>query len=273
MPPTTTHCELRLAYWNLHEGGLDGENDERLQQAVQILGAEDLDVVCLGEARWSERGNPTGNRRLHQVARELGMTGRYLVPSKYYRCDMAIFLKEDKLQLVEERHEHGMPWFHALARLETVVDGFGRLDLVFNHFAPSMPTIRALEAEAFKLLGKVPVIAAGDYNAVAEHDDVDPEAFKADKEHKLDRRPAHIIAEAGFIDAGAEYGNLSSTVGWRNGRRFRCDRVYHNIKNAQITGFTVISPEVSEDPSLDLSDHGGVIARLALPTRPDTPTA
>lgn len=276
-----THRELWVAYWNTDGGAVDGDDDQRLEQLLEILNAEDLDAVCLGETRWREPGNPEGNRRLHDVAHRLGMTGRYLVHSSYYECDMAILLNEDKFRVVEERHEHGIPWFHALGRLETFVPGFGRLDLVVNHFAPSMATIREQEADAFKLLGKVPMIALGDYNARAVADLVNPAAFTPDKEHKLDDTPDRIIQKAGFTDVGAAYGekgDLSPTVGWGNGRQARLDRVYHNIPGARVTGYKVIPPTPRRPlaprpatlgrPARErrfLSDHGGVIAGIALP--------
>lgn len=234
-------------------------------------------MICLGEARWSERGNRDGNRRLHQVAHRLSMNVRFRVPSNYYECDMAILLREDKLRVVEERHERGVPWFHGLGRLETAVDGFGRLDIAVTHLAPSMPSVRAQEAEAFKLLGKTSMIVVGDFNAAAAEDPANPEHFGPDKEHKLDRTPARTIAAAGFTDIGAAYGNLSPTVGWHNGRAYRCDRAYHNVDGAQIIDYQVIHPKPARPPArsadhrtqnpkrFTLSDHCGVITEIGLP--------
>lgn len=271
------YVELRFVYWNLEKGALDGDDDQRLDQVLDLVAAERADVVNFGEARWSERGNRDGNRRLHTVAQRLGMTARFRVPSQYYECDMAMLVREDKLHVVAERHEFGPPWFHALGRLETVVHGFGRADLVVYHFAPSMKRRRADEAEGFRLLGKqVPVIGTGDNNARAIRDKVNPDAFRGDKEHKLDVKPARILAKAGFRDIGADYDDLSPTVGWRNGRTYRCDRGYHNIPGVKITYYRVIPPtpirplrprhHVEDAPlDRDLSDHGGLSFGVALP--------
>lgn len=258
---------IDVGYQNLREGGIDGADDYRLQRMLERLTG--LDVVLLGEARWSDRGD----RQLHQIARRLGATFRRRVASKYYQCDMAIFVREDKLTVVEERHEsgEGLPWFHGLGRVETEVAGFGRLDIAVAHFAPSMPRIRVLEAEAFHLLGKAPMIAAGDFNARAVDDQVKSAEFGPDKEHKLVDEPARIIAAAGFVDAGADYGDLSPTV---REPAYRCDRIYHNVPGARVSGFTVLPPDLGEDAPgprggrrpQRLSDHAALIARITLPT-------
>jgi endonuclease/exonuclease/phosphatase family metal-dependent hydrolase len=258
---------IGVGYQNLREGGIDGDDDARLQQMVDRLADADLDAVLLGEAMWRDRGD----RQLHQIAQRLGASFRCRVRSNYYRCDMAVFIREDKLRVAEERHENGSmkPWFHGLGRVETRVPGFGRLDIAVAHFAPSMPKWRVLEAEAFHLLGKAPMIAAGDFNAVAVNDPAAPETFGPDKEHKLRDEPAQTIASAGFRDAGAVYGDLSPTVGIEDDKpAYRCDRLYCNVPGAQVADFTVLPPFSSGPGRMRLSDHAAVIARFILPTIP-----
>ncbi|WP_131742464.1 endonuclease/exonuclease/phosphatase family protein [Actinomadura roseirufa] len=246
---------LRIGYWNLREGGVDHGDDGRLRRMVNLLAAERLDVALLGEARWADHGD----RRLHAIAHQMSMTFRRRIPSNYYRCDMAILIREDQLQVVEERHEigHVKPWFHGLGRVETHVPGRGRLDIAVTHLAPSMPHTRLQEAEAFALLAKAPMIVAGDFNAAAVSDPADPSEFGPDKEHKLDDRPARIIAVAGFTDAGAAAQDLTLTVGLNGRNGYRCDRIHHNLPGAHITDHTVITRP-------DLSDHAAVIAEITL---------
>lgn len=96
---------ISVGYQNLHNGGIDGTDDARLQQMVDRLADADLDAVLLGEARWLDRGD----RQLHQVAERLGASFRCRVRSNYYGCDMAVFIREGTLRVAEERHENDAP--------------------------------------------------------------------------------------------------------------------------------------------------------------------
>lgn len=247
---------LRLGTWNLDRGAIDVNGEKRLWAIVETLRHERLDVVGLVEAKWG----PRGNRLLHDIAHRLGMSWRTLVPAARYGCDIALLIREGRIHVVQERHEQQHPWFHALARVETSAPGVGRLDIVVNHFAPSVPEVRAQEAGMFRLFRKQPAIALGDYNAVA-CDELSTGEVEADQEHTLDVTPAKIIAQAGFVDVGAVFGDLSPTVGFETEAiAYRSDRIYANVSNLQVRSYKVLSPVRGNDL---LSDHAGVVAELA----------
>ncbi|MEV4251657.1 endonuclease/exonuclease/phosphatase family protein [Spirillospora sp. NPDC049652] len=268
---------LRVSTWNLNNGGIDGGtdtgagDDSRLRGILAKLTATGPhDVVFLQECKWGR----WGSKRLHQVARHLDMPGgRYLVPALRYGCDLAVLVRESpKLRVVQERHETGVgPWFHALLRVEADLGaGIGtprRVDLCGVHLAPSSPRARALEAEMFNLMGKVPVIAAGDYNAraLAERDlpNVD-DVTSGRVERKLDATPAQIIADAGFTDLGELAGDLTPTVGYslKPTVAHRADRIHTNINAVEVLEHTVIT---ATDGTRRLSDHDGVTALIRIP--------
>ncbi|MEV5570708.1 endonuclease/exonuclease/phosphatase family protein [Spirillospora sp. NPDC052269] len=261
---------LRVTTWNLNNGGIDGVDDSRLQGILDRIAATGPhDVVLLQECKWGR----AASRRLHQVAERLNMPGgRYLVSAPRYGCDLVALVRETStLRVVQERHETGLtPWFHALLRVEVAIGAATgtprRVDLCGIHFAPSSPRIRAEEAEMFNLIGKVDVIAAGDFNARAlseRHLPEDLDLSSAKIQRKLDITPAQIIAAAGFVDLGEQAGDLTPTVGHGIGPvAHRADRIHTNIPGVEVIEHAVLS---ADDGGRRLSDHEGVTALIRVP--------
>lgn len=254
---------LRVGYANLRDGGVDHGDDYRLQTIVGMLADERLHVVCLVEAKWGLNAS----WRLHETAHRLGMTGRFLVRAPRFHCDLAVLVDETVLQVEDELHEGPGPWFHALARVQCSLPGYGRVDVIGAHFAPSAKEIRVLEAGMFRLYRKWDCIVGGDFNAVAVEDLANPDDFRGDKEHKLDQAPAKIMAEAGFRDVGARFGDLSCTVFGDDVSAHRGDRLYTNLPGLEVIEYKVIPP-VDPDPYGGrrpqlLTDHGLVVAEIA----------
>lgn len=182
--------------------------------------------------------------------------------SHHHGCNLVLFVREPAVQVVEQRHEVGRPYWHALAHLVVEVDNSpSRLHLVNAHLAPSSPTIRLAEAETFALVARRGrnVIAMGDWNAAPAHDDGPLDGGSPRVRRKWDRRPAQAIEEVGFVDVGAYLGDGTPTVGHADGGPgYRCDRVYATLPRAAIVGYQVIDEEAPA------SDHRPVLARFAL---------
>ncbi|MFG1858479.1 endonuclease/exonuclease/phosphatase family protein [Actinomadura geliboluensis] len=86
----------------------------------------------------------------------------------------------------------------------------------------------------------------------------------AEERHEQASVPWFHVADAGFRDAGAVYGDLSPTVGIEDGKpAYRCDRIYCNVPGATVSDFAVLPPFSSGDQRR-LSDHAAVIARVQL---------
>ncbi|MFC5186425.1 endonuclease/exonuclease/phosphatase family protein [Actinomadura harenae] len=268
---------LRVTTWNLQNGGLDRPmdigGDSRLNGIIdRISAAGPQDVVFLQECRWGA----LSSRRLYETAAKLGMPGwGYLVPAPRFGCDLAVFVRQsDSFHVVQERHESGLtPWYHALLRVETTFRSATgqthRIDLCGLHFAPSAPRIRGDEAEQFNLLGKVEVIAAGDFNARAIAELPFPGGLNLALPkiaRKLDTTPAETIKTAGFADVGELAGDLTPTVGhdFSNGRAVphRADRIYTNSKGVDVLDYSVLSGAL--DNGGRLSDHDGVTAHIRI---------
>jgi endonuclease/exonuclease/phosphatase family metal-dependent hydrolase len=261
---------LRVGSWNLHNGGLNDGDDTRLRQQVAVLAGQELDLVGLQEAKWGPR---TG-RLLHDVAHQLGMSGRFWVPSNHHGCDLVMLVRERAgLRVVEERHDTSGSWWHALGNLRLVVAGVGYVEFLNTHLAPSSAGRREAEAESFGLFKSRPTIAVGDFNArAASHDDPDDRGVDvAHAAAKLDRRAAKAMAAAGFVDVAADLaggGDRTPTVGHTGADRlaYRCDRIlYANLPVSQLE-YEVI-PAVAPagtDQERVLSDHHLVVAALHL---------
>jgi endonuclease/exonuclease/phosphatase family metal-dependent hydrolase len=228
---------LTFATWNLLEGGLDAAGiDTRLRRQLAVLAALQPTVVALQECKYWDRNY---FRIFHRAEQLLGLRG-YLSPSAHHGCHLAVFIREGAgLQVMEQRHEHGHPYWHGAARIVVAADGYLQpLHLVSTHLAPSSPSIRLAGAEAFGLLaGDGPVIAGGDY-----------------------RSAAIALEEAGFLDVGAHAGDPTPTVGHFGPDKlaYRCDRLYTTLPAETITGYRVLTEVDAE------SDHRPVIAAFDL---------
>jgi endonuclease/exonuclease/phosphatase family metal-dependent hydrolase len=175
--------------------------------------------------------------------------------------DLAVFVRESSgIRVVELRHEERPPWWHGVALVIAEAEGAGGpLRFAAAHLAPSSPSLRQIEAEAFGVLCEQPgpLIAGGDWNAVPVGDvPPDIDGIRPGKaRRKQDDRAALALAEY-MTDAGAHVRNTIPTVGHtRNGKlAYRCDRVYTTLPPESITSF-----EVMRDLDPD-SDHRPVVA-------------
>ncbi|WP_131740981.1 endonuclease/exonuclease/phosphatase family protein [Actinomadura roseirufa] len=248
--------KLTYAIWNLLEGGIDGGSDARLRRQMTLLASYSPTAVGLQECTYWDRNH---FRTFHLVEQLLGMRG-FLRPSAHHGCHLAIFVREDDgLKVIEQRHEHGHPYWHGVARIVVQTDGQPYpLQLASIHLAPSSPVIRLAEAEALGLIAKeYPAIIGGDFNALPVGDPV-PHAPAGRSRRKLDRRPAQALEESGFLDVGAHLSDTTPTVGHDSELPYRCDRVYTTLPVGTITGHRVITSADGE------SDHRPVIAEFDL---------
>ncbi|MGV9386155.1 endonuclease/exonuclease/phosphatase family protein [Nonomuraea sp. NPDC003707] len=251
----TGTAPLRVGSYNLLDGGIDHGDDSRLRRQLRILAEQHLHVVGLQEAKnW-------GPQHLDMAAHALHMTP-YLAPSAHHGCHLVILIDDERVTDVQERHESGFPYWHAVACLRTKIDS-APVDLLNTHLAPSSPAIRRMEAEALRLFVKDrPMIAMGDWNAAALDDPAlqtgtrDPLGRR-----KLDTDPALALLEAGLMDAGMYMGDLTATVGHTEGLAYRCDRI-HTTHSRWIAAHDVIA--TSE------SDHALVIASFNVTAGKDT---
>jgi hypothetical protein len=148
------------AYNHLH-GGIDDENVDRLNRQLDLLETAGLDVLLSTEATgWFDHGR----RSLHLVGRRLRMQPLW-VRAPRHDCNLVVFVRTDRLHVIEERHEQGHPWWHAQARVVVAVDELDKpLWLVAAHFAPFNPDIRLAEARATVELADRLTILGGDFN-------------------------------------------------------------------------------------------------------------
>jgi endonuclease/exonuclease/phosphatase family metal-dependent hydrolase len=248
---------VRFVTWNLLNGGLDSGADTRLRRQLSALAALEPTVVALQECKNWDRDY---HRVFHRAEQFLGMRG-YLSPSGHHGCHLAIFIREGAgLQVIEQRHEHGHPWWHGVARVVVAADGYLQpLHLASVHLAPSSPAIRLAEAEAFGLLAAASVIAGGDWNALPAADP-EPSAATGRQRRKLDRGAALALEEAGFLDVGAYVQDATPTVGHSGPDRlaYRAGRLYTTLPAGMISSYEVLTGMDAD------SDHRPVIARFDL---------
>ena len=248
---------LTFATWNLLEGGIDDGSDARLRRQMALLARREPSVVERQECWWWDRDYFA---TFHLTERMLGMRG-FLSPSPHYGCHLAVFIREDAgLRVTGQRHEHGHPYWHDAARIVVEAAGYPQpLQLASVHLAPSSPTVRLAEAEAFGLVAKDgPVIAGGDWNALPAADPEPAVAAEGRWRRKLDRAAAEALEEAGFLDAGAHSGDMTPTVGHASELPYRCDRVYTTLPARAIAGYEVITSADAE------SDHRPVAVEFDL---------
>lgn len=252
---------LKFATLNLREGGVDAGDDSRLRRQLTALAEREPTVVAVQECKnW---GDLDHYRYLHRAERYLGMRG-YLGRSAHHGCHLAVFIRERAgLEIIEQRHEYGHPYWHGFARVVVTAVGYpDPLHLVSTHFAPTSAAVRLAEAEAFGLLASDgAVIAGGDFNAMPATGP-DPRTTPGRREkHKLDRRAAWALADAGFTDTGIYMGDLTPTVGHcgSDTLAYRCDRIETTLPIATIVGHEVLTDFDGD------TDHRPVVAEFTFP--------
>ncbi|MFC4054084.1 hypothetical protein ACFOY4_30700 [Actinomadura syzygii] len=266
--PTT----LRVATYNLHAGGLDGDDpehfsrdDSRLRRQVELLASLNLDLIGLQDASWGM----FGDNRLDNVAADLGMSWRFLGRSNFYGCNLATLIRRgDKISVGDRDVTHltGPPFAHGLTHVTLTIAGHPRpVHVLVGHCAPSSATIRLAEAETATAHRHDDLIYLADFNAAAVDDDPDTTGIdNATAGSKLDKRPAETLAAAGFHDVGHIVGDPTPTTGHRAPNQddgalaLRSDRIYTTLPTKTITGYGV---ELGGDA---LSDHRIVWAEFTL---------
>ncbi|MDF5751103.1 endonuclease/exonuclease/phosphatase family protein [Spongiactinospora sp. TRM90649] len=255
--------KLVVAGYNIDEGGLDDGSEARLLKQLDQVAPLKPDLFGVEEAkRWNSGPKDDNDRLLNLVATRLGMSYRTLVPSNHHGCHLAMFVrKRTGLRVVREHHDHATPWWHAQGAVELFVDGWGPLWFLNVHLAPASPEIRLAEAEAFDLYSKRPAVIVGDFNAAPTGEA--PRANSGVSQEKIrrkgDQRAASAIEGSGFVDLAKHFGDLTPTVGHRDGLYYRADRIYSNLPEEVWESYAVV-----EEDGEPLSDHRLVVARCNL---------
>jgi hypothetical protein len=152
------------------QGGNSGDaQDGRLQRQLVLLADVRADAwVFQGCSSWRD----SGSRTLFLADQIMGLRG-FLAPSPRPGGDLAVFVREPVgLRVTAEEHEHGYPFWHAVAHLVVATPWPSTsFHLVSAHLAPTSPTIRLAEAEALAMIAKDGlVIAGGSWNALSAAD-------------------------------------------------------------------------------------------------------
>lgn len=215
------------------------DRDEALQRQLATLADRRADAWAFqGCSRWSL----DGGRLLFQAEQILGLRG-FLARSRRSADETAVFVRESGgIRVIAERHEHGHPFWHAIARLAVATPWPGvTFHLVSVHLAPTSPAIRLAEAEALAaIVEEGLMLAGGSWNAFSA---ADPEPSPAETGYDrrvLDRSAAYALEEAGYIDAAGHLRDHRPTVGHAGGLRYRSDRIYSTFPAAAIMSYEVI---------------------------------
>jgi hypothetical protein len=227
--------------YNWQGSAFDDEPDGLLRRQLVLLSDVRADAWvfqgCLG---W----RASGGRMLFLAEQILGLRG-FLALSSHHGGDLAVFVREPAgLRVTAERHEHGYPFWHAVARLVVATPWPGTtFHLVSADMAPTSSAIRLAEAEALAMIAEDGlVIAGGSWNALSA---ADPEPSVNGIEpgrgrRGLDRSAAYALEESGFVDVAGYLRDLRPTVGHSGGLRYRCDRIYSTFPVSAIVSYEVI---------------------------------
>lgn len=257
---------LIFGTYNTEYGGINEGNPERLRRQLRKLKEVRAHVWALQEcSNWND--DRTGY--LGIVEETLDMRGFIARSNRGPGGDVAIFVRESAgIHLVEKRHEEQpQPYWHAVAHAVFKLDGFGLIRFASAHLAPSAPTIRQGEAEAFQLLAEKshlgPLIAGGDWNARPPSDPpFDPLDYPDVNPAKLRRKNDTGAAEAleeFMTDVGAFLGVRTPTVGHAGDKMpYQCDRVYTTLPGKAIKRFWVVQ---EDNPD---SDHLASVSEFDL---------
>lgn len=252
---------LLFGTYNLEFGGIDHGDAARLTRQLAMLADARADVWALQECSgWAD----PRTRTLGTVEEALGMRG--------YLCDgahgfpLAVLVRESSgIKVIEQRHEERSPYWHGVAHVVAEVPGHGTIRFASAHLAPSSPTLRAVEAEAFALIAALddlgPLIAGGDWNAYPTGDPwPDTDGMNPAKvRRKQDTRAAEALEEH-MTDVAAHLNDRTPTVGHRRADKlaYRADRIYTTLPYPAITACRVIREEHPE------SDHRPALAAFTL---------
>ena len=254
--------------YNWQGGAIDDAREGRLQRQLVLLADVRADAwVFQGCSGWRD----SGGRTLFLAEQILGLRG-FLAPSSHQGGDLAVLVRESAgLRVVAERHEHGYPFWHAVARLVVATPWPSTaFHLASADLAPTSPTIRLAEAEALDMIAKDGlVIAGGSWNAIST---TDPEPSLNGIEpgqgrRVLDRSAAYALEETGFVDVAGYLRDLRPTVGHSGGLRYRCDRIYSTFPASAIVSYEVIE---EYEP---VSGHRPVVATFNLEAEKHVPAA
>lgn len=250
---------LVFGTYNLEHGGYDDGKRGRLERQLLMMAAVEADVWALQEcSRWT-------NRDVEVAERMLEMTGAIAESNRSPGGNVGIFVREGKgITVHRAEHERGVPYWHAVAQVHALVDGFGEMRFASAHLAPSAPTLRLIEAEAFQLIAEKPhpLIVGGDWNAFPlDAAETGVEGVRPGQvRRKRDTRAAAALEEF-MTDVGRRLGDRVPTVGHRRNEQlaYPCDRVYSTLPPSAFTSNRVLP--AGEDPP---SDHLPVVATFTL---------
>jgi endonuclease/exonuclease/phosphatase family metal-dependent hydrolase len=255
--------DIHFGTYNLEYGGIDDGNPSRLRRQLTTLADAQADIWAFQEcSHW----NDPRTRTLGIVEETLGMRGFLARSNRGPGGDLAVFIRDASgIRVIEQRHEETPPYWHGVAHVIAEAEGYGPIRFASAHLAPSAPSLRVVEAEAFALIAEKhdlgPLIVGGDWNAFPpESPETDTTGMHPGKvRRKNDTRAAEALAEY-MTDVGAHLGDATPTVGHRRADKlaYRCDRVYTTLPPESITGYEVVREDNPE------SDHRPVIATLAI---------
>ncbi|ELP65961.1 endonuclease/exonuclease/phosphatase family protein [Streptomyces turgidiscabies] len=264
---------VRLGTYNLLNGG-----GERWRAQAEFLRAQNLDVLCLQEAkRWDEGGYA----RMLGFAELLGMQAQF-APSNSHNCHLVTLYRWPRVRCTAFHLDVAEGTFHhVVSRAHLTVDG-RELTVLNTHLAPFSGSSRSREADWLTEYGAAGrrVVLAGDLNVQGVVDEeledwgVIPAELHSRHRSQLadgsyggsDRLAMAKLVHAGFIDPVAALGiPVPRTAGyWSDAERWdhRSDHILLAPDLAPaLTGCEV--PDTEE--ARGLSDHLPFIVTLELP--------
>lgn len=265
---------LRVATYNLLNGGHDGDDPRRLYEALEVLREASADVVMLQEARGFDRD---GARLLFEVERQLGLRGQ-LALAPHTGQNTAVFLAP-RIELhsftVDAVHFH-----HAAAFAAVAVPGLTpELTLASVHLSPISPSARLAEAGHLAGLGAPDrwTIVAGDCNSPGPQDP-EPGDWKSlpthfrvryldDAGQSSDRRALSLLAAAGFSDVADELGQSAEPTVPTRGYpdvEFVDFRADHVLASPPLAGRATSHRVLKEERTHRASDHYPVVVEFDL---------
>ncbi|MFI6113277.1 endonuclease/exonuclease/phosphatase family protein [Kitasatospora sp. NPDC051164] len=264
---------VRLGTYNLLDGG-----GERWRAQAEFLRAQNLDVLCLQEAkRWDERGYA----RMLGFADLLGMQAQF-APSNSHNCHLVTLYRWPRVRCTAFHPDVAEGTFHhTVSRAHFTADGH-ELTVLNTHLAPFNGARRSLEAgwlTEYAAAGRR-VALAGDLN-VRGLDDPELEDWSVipaelHSRHRLqlpdgsyggsDRLAMAKLVHAGFTDPVAALGiPVPRTAGyWSDAERW--DHRSDHILLAPALTPALSGCEVPDtEEARGLSDHLPFIVTLDLP--------
>ncbi|MEV8605598.1 endonuclease/exonuclease/phosphatase [Streptomyces griseoviridis] len=264
---------LRLGTYNLLNGGGD-----RFYAQAEFLGRQNLDVLCLQEAkRWDE----DGHARMRAFADHLGMQALF-APSNSHRCHLVTLFRWPRVCCTSFRPDVAEGQFHhAVSRADLTVSG-PEIQVLNTHLSPFSGSSRAREADwltEYAAPGRRAVLA-GELNVQGLADDERPDWDALPRHlhsrHRLqhsdgsyggsDRLAMAKLVHAKFTDPVTALGiPVAHTAGYWNPTELWDHRSDH-IRLAPGLACSLTRYEVLDtDRTRSLSDHLPVIVTLTLP--------